>query len=91
VQAHWRQAWWNLEKHEEVLYDIAWADHRNSLKNKVSPMTPASCRFDLFDEFINQAGASEDPHVENKMPQHQQQQQHQHQNQPTDMSSKRGK
>jgi hypothetical protein len=25
VKANWRHAGWNLQKHEELLYDIAWA------------------------------------------------------------------
>jgi len=32
---NWSQAGWNLQKHEGVLYDTAWACLRNSLKNKV--------------------------------------------------------
>ena len=51
VKANWRQAGWNLQKHEDVLYDIGWAGIRNSLKNKVGPMTPDCGQFDTFDEF----------------------------------------
>ena len=75
VKANWRQAGWNLQKHEEVLCDIAWAGLRNSLKNKVGPMTPACGRLDTLDEFFDKAAASEVTHVENKKPQQQQQQQ----------------
>jgi hypothetical protein len=32
LKANRRQAGWNLEKHEEVLYDIARAGVRNTLK-----------------------------------------------------------
>jgi len=91
-KANWRQAGWNLQKLEEVIYDIAWAGLRNSLKNKVGPMVPACGRFDTLDEFFDKAVASEVTHVENTKPQQQQQQQqHQQQKQPTDSSSKGGK
>jgi len=89
VNVKWWQAGWNLQKHKEVLYDIAWAGLRNSLKNKVGLMTPACGRFDTLDEFFDEAAASEVTHVENKMlQQQQQQQQHHQQKQPTDSSSK---
>jgi hypothetical protein len=92
LKANWRQAGWNLLKYKEVLYDIAWAGLRNSLKNKVGQMTPACGRFDTLDEFLDKAAASEVTHVENKKPQQQpQQQQQQQQKQPTDSSSKGGK
>ena len=91
MKANWRQAGWNLQNHEEVLYDIAWAGLRNSLKNKVGPMMPACGRFDTLDKFFDKAAASEVTHVENKKPQQQQQQQQQQQKQPTDSSSKGGK
>ena len=84
LKANWRQAGWNLQKHEEVLYNIGWAGLRNSLKIKVGPMTPACGRFDTLDEFFVKAAASEVTHVENKKPQQQQQQQ---QKQPMDSSS----
>ena len=87
VKANWRQAGWNLQKHEEVFYDIAWGGLRNSLKNKVGSMTPACGRFDSLDEFFDKESALEVTHVENKMPQQQQQQQ----KQPTDSSLKGGK
>jgi hypothetical protein len=92
-KADWRQAGWNLLKHEEVLYDIAWAGLRNSLKNKAGLMTPACGRFDTLDEFIDQAVPSEVTHVQNKKPQQQQQRQQQQQQkkQPTDSSSKDSK
>jgi hypothetical protein len=69
VKANWRQAGWNLQKHEEVLYDIAWAGLRNSFKNNVALMTPACVRFDTLDEVFDKAAASEVTHVANKMPQ----------------------
>jgi hypothetical protein len=87
LKAKWRQAGWNLQKHEEVLYDIAWAGLHNSLKNKVGPMTPACGKFDTLNEFFDKAVASEVTHVKNKTPQHHQQQQ---QKQPTDSSSEGG-
>jgi hypothetical protein len=93
LKANWRQAVWNLQKPEEVLYDIPLAGLRNSLKNKVGPMTPAWGRFDTLDEFFDKAAASEVTHVENKKPLQQQQQQLQQQQkkQPTDSASKGGK
>jgi len=92
VKANWNQPGWNLQKHEEVLYDIAWAGLRNSLKNNVGSMTPTCGRFDTLDEFFDQAVASDVTHVKNKKPQQQQQQQQQHQQkQPMDSSSKGGK
>jgi hypothetical protein len=90
VKADWRQAGWNLKKHEEVLYDSAWVGLRNSLKNKVGRMTPACSRFDTLDELFDKAAASEVTHVENNNPQQQQQQQQQQQKQPTDSFSKGG-
>jgi len=63
LKANWRQAGWNLQKHEEVLYHIAWAGLRNSLKNKVGLMTTACSRFDTLDHFFNTATASEVTHV----------------------------
>jgi hypothetical protein len=72
LKAKWRQAGWNLQKHEEVLYDIAWAGLHNSLKNKVGPMTPACGKFDTLNEFFDKAVASEVTHVKNKTPQHHQ-------------------
>jgi hypothetical protein len=53
LKANWRQAGWNLQKHDEVLYNIAWAGLRNSLKNKVGPMIPADGKFDTLDEFFD--------------------------------------
>jgi hypothetical protein len=91
VKAHWRQAGWNLQTHEEVLDDIAWAFLRNSLKNKVGPRTPACGKFDSLDKFFDKAAASEVTHVEMKKPQQQQQQQQQQQKQLTDSCSKGGK
>jgi hypothetical protein len=91
LKANWRQAEWNLQKHEEVLYHIACAGLRNSLKNKIGPMMPACGRFDALDENFDKAAASEVTHVENKKPQQQQQQQHQQQKLPTDSSSKGSK
>jgi len=92
VKANWRHAGWNLQKHEEVLYDIAWAGLRNSLQNIVELMTTACSRFDTLDVFFDKAAASEVTHVENQKPQQQQQQQQQRQQkQPTDSSSKGGK
>jgi len=92
VKANWRQAGWNLQKYEEVLYEIAWAGLCNSLKNKVGPMTPSCGRFDTLDEYFDKAAASEVTPVANKKPQRQQQQQQQQQQkQPTDSSSKGGK
>jgi hypothetical protein len=73
LKANWRQAGWNLQKHEEVIYDIAWAGLCNSLKNKVGPMTPPCGCFASLDEFFDKAAASEDTHVGNKKPQQQQQ------------------
>jgi len=92
VKANWRQAGWNLQKHEEVLYNIAWAGLHNSLTNKVGPMKPACGRCDTLDEFFDQAAALEVSHVENMKPQQQHQQQlQQQQKQRTDSSSKGGK
>jgi len=65
LKANWRQAGWNLQKHEEVLYNIAWAGLRNSLKNKLGLMKPACGRFDTLDEFFDKAAASEVTHVTN--------------------------
>jgi len=69
LKADWRQAGWNLLKHEELLHDIAWAGLRNSLKNKVGPMPPTCGRLDTVDEFFDKAAASEVTHVEKKKPQ----------------------
>ena len=49
VKANWTQAGWNVQKHEEVLYDTAWAGICNSLINKVGPMMSACGRFDTLD------------------------------------------
>jgi len=89
----WRQSGWNLQTHQELLFDIAWAGLRNSLKNNVGLMTPANGRFDTLAKFFGKAAASEVTHVENKKPQQQQQQQQQEQQQKqhTDSSSKGGK
>jgi hypothetical protein len=54
LKANWRQAGWNLPNHEEVLYDIAWACLRNTLKNMVRPMTSACGRFDTFGGSLRQ-------------------------------------
>ena len=75
LKANWRQAGWNLQKYEEVLYDIAWTGLCNSLKNNVGPMAPACGRFGTLAGFFDKAAASEVTHVENKKPQQQQQQQ----------------
>jgi hypothetical protein len=74
VKVNWRQAEWNLKKHDEVLYDIAWVGLRNTVMNKVGPMTAACGRFDCLDEFFDQTAASEVTHVEPEKP-HQQQKQ----------------
>jgi len=75
LKANWRKAGWNLQKHEEVLYDIAWAGLRNSLKHNVGPMTSACGRCDTLDKFFDKAAASEVTHVEYMNTQQQQQQQ----------------
>ena len=89
LKANWRQVVWNLQKHEEVVYDIAWAGLRFSLKNKVAQMTPTCSRFDTLDEVFDKAAASEVAHVEyKKTPQQEQRQpQQQQRTQPTDSSS----
>jgi len=92
VKANCRQARCNLQKHEEVLNDIAWAGLRNTLKHKVGPMTPGYGRLVTLDKFFDKAATSEATHVDNKKPhRQQQQQQQQQQKQPTDCSSKGGK
>jgi len=48
LKANRRQAGWNPQKHEEVLYDIAWTGLRNPLKNNDGLMTPACGRFDTL-------------------------------------------
>jgi hypothetical protein len=89
VKANWRQAEWNLKKHDEVLYEIAWVGLRNTVMNKGGPMTAACGRFDSLDEFFDQTAASQVTHVEPKKPHQQQKQQlQQRQKQPTDWSSK---
>jgi len=93
LKANQWHAGWNLQNHEDVLYDSAWAGLRNCLKNKVGPLTPTCRRLDTFDQILDKAAASEVTHVENMKPQQQQQQQphQQQQKQPTDSSSKCGK
>jgi len=68
VKADWRQAGWNLQKHEEVLYNIAWEGLPNTLKNTVEPMTAACGRGESLDKLFDNAAASEVTHVENKKP-----------------------
>jgi len=65
LKANWRQAGWNVPKHEEVLYAIAWAGLHNSLKDKVRPMSPTCGRFDTLDKYIHVAATSEATPVEN--------------------------
>jgi hypothetical protein len=90
-KANWRQAGWSLQKHKEVLYDIAWAGLNNSVKNNVRPMTADWGRYDAFDEVFDKAAASEVKHVENEKHQQQQQQQDkQHQQKPLTYSSSTG-
>jgi len=93
VKGNWRQAGWNLQRHEEVLYDIACAGHHNCLHNNVGPMTPGCGRFETLDEIFDKAADSEVTHVESKKPEQQQHQQQQQQQQkyPPDSSSKGGK
>jgi len=92
LKANWRQGGWNLQKHEDVLFDITWAGLRNSRKNKVGPMTTTCGRLDTLDEVFDKAVASEVTDVENMNPQQQQHQQQQlQQKQPTDTSSNGGK
>ena len=92
VKANSRQAGWNLQKHDEVLYNIAYTALRNSLKNKVRPMTPSCSSVDTWDELFDKAESSEVTQVENKKAQQQQQQpQQQQQKQHTDSSSNGGK
>ena len=91
LKANWRQAGWNQQKHEEVLYYIAWAGLCNSHKNKVEPMIPGCGRFNTLAKFFDKSAASEVTLVENKKLKQQQQQQQQQQKQPTDSSSKGSK
>jgi len=49
VKANWRQAGWNLQKHEEVLNNIGWAALPNSPKNNFGLIRPACGRFDSRD------------------------------------------
>jgi len=90
LKANLRQAGWNLQKHEDVFYNIAWAGLRNSLKNTVGPLMPVSGRFDSFHEIFDKAAASEVTRVEHMQPQQQQQQQQQQPQRklPMDSSSK---
>jgi hypothetical protein len=82
------QAGCDLQKHEKVFYDIAWAGLRNSPKDHVPNMTPPYCRFDTVNRFIDMAVASQVTHVEIKRShQLQPQQQQQQKNQPTDPSA----
>jgi hypothetical protein len=48
-KANWILAGWNLQKHDEVLYDIAWGSLRKSHKNQVGLMMPACGIFDTVD------------------------------------------
>ena len=57
LKGNWRQAGWYLHKQEEVLYDIAWAGRRNSLKMTVGQMTLACGRYDTLDESFEKAAA----------------------------------
>jgi hypothetical protein len=93
LKAQCRQAGCNLQKHEEVQYDIAWPGHSNFVKNNVGPMTPACGRFNILDESFHHPMGSEVTHVDNMKPQQQQQwqQQQQRQREPTDSSSTGGK
>jgi hypothetical protein len=90
LKANWRQAGWNLQKHKEVLYDIAWAGLRNCLMNTVGPMRPACGRLESLDEFFDKAAASEVTPVDHKKPQQQQQQQKNHAKNSSSKDSKRG-
>jgi hypothetical protein len=72
-----RQAVWNLQQHEEVLYNIAWAGQHNSLNNQFGPMTAAIGRFDTLNKFLDKAAALDVTHVENNKPRQEQQQQQQ--------------
>jgi len=74
-KANWTQAGWNLQKHQEGLYDIAWEGLRNSLKIKVRPRSPSRGRFDHLDELFDKSAAPEVTHVQKKKPQQPQQQQ----------------
>jgi len=69
VKGNCGQAGWNQQRHEEVLYNIARAGLRNSLKDKVGPRMPAAGRFDTLDEIFDNAVASEVTHVEHNKPQ----------------------
>jgi len=69
LKANWRQPGWNLQTHEEVLYDIAWAGLCNSLRNRRGLITPARGRFDTLEEFLDKVNASEVSNIENKKPQ----------------------
>jgi len=66
---NWRQAGWNLQKNEEVHYNIGWAGLRNSRTNRVGPITPVCGRFDTLDEFFHMAVFSEVTHVKHSKPQ----------------------
>jgi hypothetical protein len=67
-KANWRDACWNQQNHEEVLYKTAWGALRNSHENKVGPKMPAGARLDMFDDSFDKAATSEVIHVEHKMP-----------------------
>jgi len=80
------QVGWYLQKHEEVLNDIAWVRLHNALKNQVGPIKPARTRFPILNVFFTHNAASEFTHVESKNPSEQHHQQQQQQQQPTDLS-----
>ena len=85
VKANFRQVGGNLLKHEEVLYDIAWAGLYKYVMTTVGLIMPTSSAIDCLEEFIEQAATSELTHVENKKPlQQQQHQQQRQQKQPRD-------
>jgi hypothetical protein len=53
VKANWRQAGWNQQKHDEVLYVTAGAGLSNTHNNNVEPMKRSGGRFDSFDKLFD--------------------------------------
>jgi len=77
LKANWRKAGWSLITHEVVLYDMACAGLRHTLKTKVRPwISSGNDRFDSLDQLFDCAAASEFK-LDDTKPRGQQQQQRQ--------------
>jgi hypothetical protein len=61
LRRNWREAGWDEEQHNIMLYDMIWAGLKPYLHPNLRPLTKANGRFDSIDELFDTAADVETP------------------------------